>query len=136
LFWLLWKSGEIDLPYEPCSTTQAYRAYTKWCQRTGDRFPFKQNLFTRNLLRISEGEGMPLREKVMGLREKDSLVKAKSTRMLLTLPDQPPLAQLEQGIKEGEWAIWSYDSFEKSLNKYIYGGSPPPPIGESTGEKE
>ena len=136
LFWLAWKDSEIDLPYESCSCSQAYRAYTKWCQRTGDRFPFKQNLFTRNLLRISEGEGMPLREKVMGLREKDSLEKARSTRMLLTMPDQPPAQAMAQGTTAGQWALWCYDAFEKALNKYIYGGIPSTPADGSTGDQE
>jgi len=129
LFWLAWKDGEIDLPYHPCSTTQAYRAYTKWCQRIGDRFPFKQNLFTRNLLRISEGEGAPIREKVMS--PKDELGNYKAIRMLLTLPEQPPTDQ-----KEGEWAGDCRDAFEKVLKDYIYGGFPPSPSdGDSGGDK-
>ena len=120
LFWLAWSSGEIDLPYHPCSTTQAYRAYTKWCQRIGDRFPFKQNLFTRNLLRISEGENSPIREKVMS--PKDDLGAYKAIRMLLTLPEQPP-----QDRKAGEWAGDCRDSFERALKDYVYGGFPPTP---------
>lgn len=130
LFWLAWKAGEIDLPYWPCSTTQAYRAYTKWCQRIGDRFPFKQNLFTRNLLRISEGEGAPMREKVMS--PKDEMGNYKAIRMLLTMPEQPP-----QGEPAGVWAGDSRDAFEKVLKDYVYGGFPPSPKdGESGGGQE
>jgi putative DNA primase/helicase len=129
LFWLAWKAGEIDLPYWPCSTSQAYRAYTKWCQRIGDRFPFKQNLFTRNLLRISEGEGYPLREKVMS--PKDELGTYKAIRMLLTLPEQPP-----EGQPAGVWAGDSRDAFEKELNRYVYGGFPPSPTDGSTGGEQ
>jgi putative DNA primase/helicase len=127
LFWLAWQSGEIDLPYHPCSVSQAYRAYTKWCQRIGDRFPFKQNLFTRNLLRISEGEGKPLREKVMS--PKDELGNYKAIRMLLTLPEQPPDDQ-----PAGVWAGDCRDAFEKALKDYVYGGFPPSPSdGSPTG---
>ncbi len=120
LFWFAWRSSEIDLPYHPCATGQAYRAYTKWCQRSGDRFPFKQNLFTRNLLRISEGEGGQLREKVFTF--KDDLGNPKSIRMLLTLPEQPPADQ-----KAGVWAKYCCDTFEKDLSRYVYGGFPPSP---------
>lgn len=130
LFWLSWQAGEIDLPYWPCSTSQAYRAYTKWCQRTGDRFPFKQSLFTRTLLRISEGEGKPLREKVMS--PKDELGNYKAIRMLLTLPEQPP-----EDRKAGEWAGDCRDSFETVLNRYVFGGFPRPPgADDQTGGEE
>lgn len=117
LFWLAWQGGEIDLPYHPCSTSQAYRAYTKWCQRNGDRFPFKQNLFTRNLLRISESEGKPLREKVMS--PKDDLGNYKAIRMLLTLQEQPP-----EDRKGGEWAGECRDAFERALKRFVSADSP------------
>jgi len=129
LFWLAWQAGEIDLPYHPCSTSQAYRAYTKWCQRIGDRFPFKQNLFTRNLLRISEGEGKPMREKVMS--PKDDLGNYKAIRMLLTMPTQPP-----EDRRAGEWAGDARDTFERVLKDYLYGGFPPSPSDGSSGGEE
>lgn len=129
LFWLAWHSGEIDLPYWPCSTTQAYRGYTKWCQRTGDRFPFKQNIFTRTLLRFSEGQDKPMREAVMS--PKDAMGNYKSIRMLLTLPEQPP-----KDAKVGEWAGECRDAFETPLSKYVYGSSPRPPEGGFNGEGE
>lgn len=126
LFWLAWSQGEIDLPYWPCATTQAYRAYIKWCQRTGDRFPFKQNMFTRTLLRISESEGQVVREKVMA--PKDEMGVKKSERMLLTL--DPP--DKDQGV----WATESREAFEKELRKYIGNGFPHSPNGDENGGSE
>lgn len=126
LFWFAWSTGEIDLPYEPCSVSQGYRAYLKWCQRTGDRFPLKQNLFTRMLLRISESEDRPVREKVMAPR--NELGVKKSERMLLTL--DPP--DHEQGV----WATECRDAFEKALQKYIGGDFPRSPDGSANGAEE
>lgn len=126
LFWLAWSQGEIDLPYWPCATTQAYRGYIKWCQRTGDRFPFKQNMFTRTVLRISESEGRLIREKVMA--PKDELGVKKSERMLLTL--DPP--DKDQGL----WAGDCRESFEKELRKYLGSGFPHSPNGSANGEDE
>lgn len=117
LFWFAWSGGEIDLPYEPCSVSQGYRAYLKWCQRTGDRFPLKQNLFTRMLLRISESESRPVREKVMA--PKNELGVKKSERMLLTL--DPP----EEN--QGKWATDCREAFEKALRDYIGGEFPRSP---------
>ena len=127
LFWLAWSKGEIDLPYWPCATTQAYRGYIKWCQRTGDRFPFKQNMFTRTLLRISESESPQVREKVMA--PKDELGVKKSERMLLTI--DPP-----QDKKEGDWATECRDAFEKELRKYIGNGFPHSPNGDENGDQQ
>lgn len=126
LFWLSWSTGEIDLPYEPCSVSQAYRAYIKWCQRTGDRFPFKQAMFTRTLLRMSEYMDRPVREKVMA--PKDDLGVKKSERMLLTL--EPP------ADGQGKWAFECRDAFEAALRKYMGTGFPHSPNGDSSGGEE
>lgn len=126
LFWLAWSKGEIDLPYHPCSLSQAYRGYLKWCQRTGDRFPFKQNMFTRTVLRIAETCDMPLREKVMAPR--NALGVKKSERMLLMV--DPP----EQD--QGTWAGECRDSFETALRSYMGEGFPRPPGAGSTGDDE
>lgn len=109
LFWLQWSSNELDLPYWSCSCSQAYRAYTKWCQRTGDRFPAKQQVFTRMLIRISEGEGRPARDKVM--KTEDELGAKKAERMLL-VTEPPEEAQ-------GKWATDCRNAFEGELRKYI-----------------
>lgn len=126
LFWFAWADHEIDLPYAPCSVSQAYRAYLKWCQRTGDRFPLKQNLFTRMVLRISEAEGRPCREKVM--KPENELGVKKSERMLLTL--DPP--ENEQGA----WATDCREAFENALRKYIGGDFPRSPDGTANGSEE
>ncbi len=123
LFWLAWHSGEVDLPYNSCAVSQAYRGYLKWCVRTGDRFPLKQNLFTRMLLRISEGEGAPIREKVMA--PKDALGIKKAERMLLV--SDPP--EHEQGL----WAGETREAFEASLRKYLGEGFPRSPDEGATG---
>lgn len=126
LFWLAWSQGEIDLPYEPCSVSQAYRGYVKWCQRTGDRFPFKQAMFTRTVIRMSESMDRPVREKVMA--PKDEFGVKKSERMLLTL--DPPNA--DQGV----WAGECRDAFESALRRYMGSGFPHSPSDGSTGGEE
>lgn len=127
LFWLAWSQGEIDLPYHPCATSQAYRGYLKWCQRTGDRFPLKQNLFTRMVLRISEAEGTPpIREKVMAPKNEFGVKKAE--RMLLPL--DPP--EKDQGI----WAAQCRDDFERELRKYLGDGFPRSPSDDANGGEQ
>jgi putative DNA primase/helicase len=124
-FWLVWQAGEIDLPYHPCSCAQAYRAYLKWCQRTGERFPLKQNLFTRMVLRISEAEGSQCWEKVMAPKDEHGVKKAE--RMLLTVP--PP--DKDQGV----WATECREAFEKALRTYMGGGFPHSPGSNDNGDE-
>ena len=122
-FWLAWSTGEIDLPYHPCTTGQAYRAYLKYAQRVGDRFPVQQAMFTRMVMRIAEAEGNPAREKVMAL---ESLGTRKSERMFLTI--EPPADR-----KQGEWATECKDDFARHLSKYLGQGFPRSPEANDSG---
>lgn len=107
-FWWEWSEGELDLPYQTCSAQQAYRAYLKWCARTGERYPFKREQFTPTVIRFSEAQDKPCRVKPMKL---DSEGSKKVERMFLVC-DPPDAAQ-------GAWATDSVDSFETPLRKYL-----------------
>lgn len=122
-FWLAWHNGEIDLPYHPCTTSQAYRAYLKYAQRSGDRFPAQQGMFTRMAMRIAEAEGGYAREKVMKLE--NDLGTLKAQRMFLTI-DPPEKDQ-------GAWATRCRTDFDVHLSKYIGGGFPRSPNDGSDG---
>ena len=126
-FWAEWSSGELDLPYQACAVDQSYAAYLKWCQRTGDRYPFKRNQFTPTLTRFAEGQGRPVRIKPMNVAKPGEV--KKTTRMLLV--SEPVLKQPDAGpddvaMTEGEWATSSVSDFDKALKKYIGYGSGSP----------
>lgn len=116
-FWQEWEGGEIDLPYVACSMQQAYRAYIKWCNSNGERFPLKREQFTPTLLRFAEGQGKPVKVKVMKL---DSLGAKKAERMLLVAEPSPDIPQ-------GKWATECVESFAEHLKKYIGFGFPRSP---------
>lgn len=124
LFWLAWKDGEIDLPYRSCAVAQAYRGYLKWCQRTGDRFPFKQGMFTRTLLRMAESHDPPAREKVMKLT--DPSQPNRCMRMLLVT--EPP------SDAQGAWAADCFSAFEHDLRKFC-GDFPRSPGDGASGDE-
>lgn len=129
-FWIEWASGELDLPYRSCSGAQAYKAYEKYAQRIGDRWPVQRNMFTRMVIRISETGIVPgvkpVREKVMKVDDEPGRVR-KATRMLLVT--DPP-----DGVKEGEWATSTVNAFEEDLRFYI-GYSPRSPVTDDEGGK-
>lgn len=138
-FWAEWSSGELDLPYQACAVDQSYAAYLKWCQRTGDRYPFKRNQFTPTLTRFAEGQGRPVRIKPMNVAKPGEV--KKTTRMLLV--SEPVLKKPDAGpddvaMTEGEWATSSVSDFDKALKKYIgYGsGSPSHDGGDADGGSE
>lgn len=130
-FWLEWAGGELDLPYRTCSMAQAYRAYLKYAQRTGDRFPVQRNVFTRMLLRISESMAeslgkKPAREWIAAVTDETAAAR-KTTRMLLVM-DRP------EGVNAGEWASECVQQFDKELREYL-GFDPRSPGDGSKGEK-
>ncbi|MCI5068436.1 DUF5906 domain-containing protein [Acidovorax sp.] len=138
-FWAEWASGELDLPYQACAVDQAYTAYLKWCQRTGDRYPFKRNQFTPTLTRFAEGQSRPVRIKAMNVVKPGEA--KKTTRMLLV--SEPVLRKPDAGpddvaMTEGEWASSSVTDFAQALRKYVgYGsGSPSHDGGDADGGDE
>jgi putative DNA primase/helicase len=134
-FWLEWASGELDLPYRTCSMAQAYRAYLKYAQRTGDRFPVQRNVFTRMVLRISEAMAAtldpprkPAKEWMAAVTSDDPSATRKTTRMFLVV-DVPSDAQ------PGAWASECVSKFEKDLSDYL-GYEPRSPGDGSKGGKD
>ena len=124
LFWSEWQGGELDLPYMACSLAQAYQAYLKWCQRTGERYPFKREQFTPTVLRFSEAQGKPARSKVMKLT---SLGAKKVERMYLVAEPAPEVPQ-------GEWAADCVAQFGDHLKVFLgYGAGSRSLDGEDNG---
>jgi putative DNA primase/helicase len=129
-FWMEWASGELDLPYRSCAIAQAYRAYLKYAQRTGDRFPVQRNVFTRMLVRISEAMaesmGKPAAREWMAAVTDDTLTR-RTTRLLL-------VASKPDGVSDGQWATECVSSFEEVLSAYL-GYEPRSPGDGKSGEK-
>ncbi len=131
-FWLEWANGEIDLPYRSCSVSQAYRAYQKYAQRTGDRFPLQKNVFARMVLRISESMAStldppraPLKELMAAVVDQSTMVR-KTTRLLLVTPKP-------EGISDSAFASDCVSTFDKDLADYV-GYFPRSPNGGDTGD--
>ena len=118
-FWAEWQAGQLDLPYQTCALEQLYRAYLKYAQRTGDRFPLPQHVFTPMVTRFSEGQGKPCRSKVMQVTKEGA---RKAHRMFLVC--DPPT-----DMREGEWATECVQKFQVALNSYIYGSQRTPGDG-------
>lgn len=132
-FWMEWANGELDLPYRSCSTAQAYRAYLKYCQRTGDRFPLQRPVFTRMVLRISESTGttldpprVPVKEWMARVTD-DATAVRKTTRMFLVTP-------MPDGVTGSAWASECVSTFEQALKDYL-GWEPRSPDGKSSDSK-
>ena len=131
LFWSEWQGGELDLPYMACALSQAYAAYLKWCQRTGDRYPFKQSQFTPTVVRFAEGQGKPARVKAMNVTRPGQ---AKKTERMFLVAD-PVLRAADAdpdapGMTEGEWASEAVKSFGDALRRYSGYGSGSPSLND------
>ncbi len=123
-FWWEWQAEELDLPYWSCSVDQTYRAYLKWCLRTGERYPFKREQFTPTVLRFAESQGKYARVKVM---KPQTAGTKKAVRMFL-ITEPPADAQ-------GQWATDGIALFEDHLKVYL-GWSPRSPGSDDQGHGE
>lgn len=124
-FWQEWQAGLLELPYRSCAMSQAYQAYLKYAQRTGDRFPMQRPVFTRMVLRFSEAMGHPAREKVMQVAK---LGAKKAERMFLVC--EPPA-----DVRQGEWASECVADFQEHLQVYAgWSGPHSPGAGDDGGE--
>ena len=61
-FLLDWSEGETSYPWCPGTKAQIFAGYRGWCTSTGQRFVADLNTFTRQVLRLAESNGLPLRE--------------------------------------------------------------------------
>jgi putative DNA primase/helicase len=133
-FWLEWANGELDLPYWTCSSGQLYKAYGKYAQRVGDRFPLQQSVFTRMVMRISESMGHtldpprpPIKEFMAKVRDEDTV--RKTTRLLLVRPKP-------DGITDTAFASECVTAFAGPLRDYLgVFESRSPDSGKSSGKE-
>lgn len=113
-FWLEWSGGELGLPYRSCTIGQAYQAYLKYAQRTGDRFPVQQVMFTRMVLRISDTEGRPCQLKPMKVNfSPNSVAGSERVQRMLLVCEIPPDTPM------GEWATDAWRQFDDELQRYL-----------------
>lgn len=119
-----WLNGLLDLRVQVCSAEQLYRAFRRWCDRTGAKWPPDQAGFTAELRRwvrerversASTGElGPPrLTYKVIMLKDGESQVR-KAVRCWL--PDKT--GPTDQFASEGAWAWDCVRSFEDELHRF------------------
>jgi putative DNA primase/helicase len=132
-FWVEWVNGELDLPYWSCSVAQAYRAYLKYAQRTGDRFPMQRNVFARMVVRISEAIAPTLDPPKPPIKEFMAAVvdassgRRKTTRLMLVAPKP-------DGVSDTLFASECVSNFEPELGDYL-GYSPGPHEGSKADQK-
>lgn len=118
-----WLAGYLPLPIQVCSSEQLYRAFRKWCDHTGERFPPPQPSFTRTAEKyINEtagkdaktGEHLPprLTYKVIALKDVEA-GERKAARCWLPHGTGP-----KEGKSEGEWAWEAVEAFERRLQKF------------------
>jgi hypothetical protein len=117
-----WLEGYLELPLRVCSAEQLYRAFRRWCELTGAKWPPDQAGFTSELNRwvresVKRGgdgrlEAPRLHYKQVAL--KDPSVRRRTVRCWLPVGTGPA-----DGKSEGEWAWESVAAFEQDLYRYV-----------------
>lgn len=117
-----WVTGLLPLPMQVCSGEQLYRAFRRWADKAGERFPPAQAAFTRDAERyvIEQVEFDKNRRrleprltyKVVQLREPGGTRRA--MRCWLPRGTRPP-----EGVTEGEWASSGVQAFENAMSRFL-----------------
>ena len=124
-----WLEGYLDLPLRVCSAEQLYRAFRRWCDRQGERWPPNQAVFTTSIQRFV-GERVKRIAGATGVYEQPRLsykqiaLKNEVTTHRKTVRCWVPLGTgAPNGVSEGVWAHDSVASFENDVAKFCRGNA-------------
>jgi putative DNA primase/helicase len=98
---------EIDLPLNPCSTTQLYKAFLRWCRITGERIPPNQAYFSTAVSKYA-------RDKLSSKKASPSPHELGSTITLWL----PPGTGAPEGVRWYDFARDCVAAFEGPLARY------------------
>ena len=107
-FWEGWADGSLGLPFQSCTTAQAYAAYTAWCRNAGASHTLRRENFTQAVQECSRRRGRTATVKVMRL---GTGLDAPAARMLLV--SEPPAEA------QGAWAGEVVGSFTQQLEGFL-----------------
>ncbi len=107
-FWEGWADGSLGLPFQSCTTAQAYAAYTAWCRNAGASHTLRRERFTVAVQECSRRRGRAAMVKVMRLGTGPD---APAARMLLV--SEPPAEA------QGAWAGEVSSTFSGQLEGFL-----------------
>jgi putative DNA primase/helicase len=132
-----WVDGYLELPMQVCSSEQLYKAFRRWCDDAGERWPPPREAFSLEAKRWAIER---VERDAQGHQQEPCLVykvatapaeiaggRRQSVRAFLPRGTAPP-----EGVSEGAWVKESIDAFELPLGRFLrHRGagdeSPPPP---------
>ena len=118
-----WLGGFLPLPVRPCSAEQLYRAFRRWADQMGERFPPTQATFSRMVNRLIDEQpivrdsngtslGPAMTYKVVKLHEENGGRRCVRSWM-------PRGTGPRNGEHEGEWMNQCIVDFEGVLSKFM-----------------
>ncbi len=120
-----WISGFLPLPMRPCSAEQLYRAFRRWADHNGERFPPKQAEFTEECKRFTiervdldekgNAKDPLLRYKVVQLRALASESGGRKACRCWLPRGTGPL----NGVSEGIWVAEAVEEFERYVDGFL-----------------
>ena len=117
-----WLEGFLPLPVRVCSTEQLYRAFQRWCQQQGERWPPSQAVFSKAVERWANERGK--RNEEAAVRCKVIKLQSLSGMRRVMRCWIPEGAAAPPGFTEGAWANEGVDDFETSLKAFGRSGMP------------
>lgn len=132
-----WIHGYLDLPLRVCSSEQLYRAFRRWCDRSGERWPPAQAGFTSELKRwakerVKRDASGRLEPPLLTHKEVTPKDSSTGTRLKTIRCWFPAGTGPLPGVPEGEWAWDSVKEFEGDVRRYCHRPGVPDPEGDAS----
>lgn len=116
-----WSKGYLPLPMRVCSAEQLYRAFRRWCDQAGEKYPPPRTQFTHGAVkwakerveRDADGKRKPPKFTYKVVSFKTAAGSRSSLRVWL-----PRGCGAPEGVAEGEWANEAVGEFEAPLAKF------------------
>jgi putative DNA primase/helicase len=118
-----WIGGYLDLPLQVCSAEQLYRAFRRWCDDAGERWPPPREVFSNDARRwaIERVEKDAAGRRLPPVLESKNVTppaeadgRRRTIRVWLPRGTGP-----EEGVSEGAWAKSSVEAFELPLGRFL-----------------
>lgn len=128
-----WLEGMIDLPVRLCAVEQLYKAFRRWCDVTGAKWPPEQSMFTtevnrwvrERVQRGSDGKhaAPQLVYKVVAVQDVvDPNRIRRSVRVFIPHGSGVPDGAVDDDgrpLSEGKWALQGIEAFKADLRAYL-----------------
>lgn len=103
-----WLAGDVDLPVNPCSTNQLFRAFQRYARMTGERTPPNQATFSATVTKFAG-------ERLTRVKASPSRPLQEGSTLTMWIPKG---TGAPDGVSQYNWSVECVSAFESPLARF------------------